>query len=124
MLFRRQQLPLPKLNPVKQMEAVPSLFRNKRTIRFTHGRCQCRKGAELGQADASERTESVERVAALGRGGRQYSSPSRETRNSRFGSLCSVAPQVAQRWSGSASLCAVCTSKRRRLAATSRRCRN
>ena len=40
-------------------------------------------------------------LAGRGRCARQYSSPSRATRNSRLGSVNSVAPQVAHLWSGS-----------------------
>ena len=43
-------------------------------------------------------------VAVFGKCAMQYSSPSRATRKSRFGSLSSVAPQTAQLWSVSARL--------------------
>ena len=62
-------------------------------------------------------------VAALAwlRCGMQYSSPLRATRNSRFGSLTSVAPQIAHRCKASTSASRVCISNRRRRVVTSRR---
>src|SRR5262249_31790916 len=59
---------------------------------------------------------------AFGKCAMQYSSPSRATRKSRFGSLSSVAPQTAQRWSASVVL-RDCDSKRLRRVETSWRCR-
>src|SRR3954447_19561734 len=84
LFVRAEQLPLAVLDPVKEMEAMPALFGDQRRVVLVH----------RGETGAS---------AGRGKCARQYSSPSRATRNSRLGSLNSVAPQVAQRCSGSSS---------------------
>src|SRR5207248_9919916 len=99
-----EQLPLPMLNPVEEMETMPALFGNQRGVVLVH----------RGETGA---------FAGRGRCARQYSSPSRDTRNSRLGSLASVAPHVAHLWRGSDSGSRDCTSNRRRRSLTSWRCR-
>src|SRR5204863_3600864 len=100
LLVCAKQLPLPMLDPVKKMETMPALFRDQRSVVLVH------RGATGA-------------FAGRGKWARQYSSPSRETRNSRLGSLASVAPQVAHLWRGSDSVSRDCTSKRRRRSLTS-----
>src|SRR5207302_10887054 len=117
LLVWAEQLPLAEFNPVKEMEAMPTLFGNKRGFVFTH-----RASVSGERNGVKARCRQTGAFAGRGRWAMQYSSPSRATRNSRLGSLNSVAPHVAHLCSGSSSL-RDWISKRWRRTATSFRCR-
>ena len=80
---------------------MPALFGNERRFVFTHRASVSGERNWVKPAAVEARFRQTAAFAGRGRCAMQYSSPSRATRNSRLGSLNSVAPQVAQRWSGS-----------------------
>src|SRR6476646_1060741 len=126
------------------MQAMPAFFRDERGVLVSHrgsfGRAKRRSRLTNFLSQRSQMvTKDIEKLepsvtvvdfarntqvfeTAFGRCAMQYSSPSRATRKSRFGSLSSVAPQTAQRCSVSAGL-RESVSKRLRRVETSCRCR-
>src|SRR5260370_25228704 len=122
-----EQLPLSVFDPVKQMQTMPAFFGNESRVLVGHRVSFIFEKSRSRVAHASrvlypDDRSSATPLCARGKCALHYSSPSRETRNSRFGSLNSVAPQTAHLCNGSVSL-RDSRAKRLRRAETSPRCR-